>query len=259
MAPRIALLLVPVALLILPGCTSDHTATEPTTGTPSLARSAAKVDQAKGATQAGKVTLCHRTGQGFKRITVGSAAVPAHLAHGDELANETSACAPTVATLSAVADGSVRTGSLGSFVLDNSVVQVLNVPSFEDRGVVEFDTRNLSLPVQQAQLKLSVFASNGPFPFTVQVFAYSGNGVLDFNDRDSGTLVTSFAYAGETTVTLDVTSAVRDLVSGGAPFVGFNFRIPVVSPIDLNGPFVAFNSMEYPPAAVLEVTEQPSH
>jgi hypothetical protein len=160
-----------------------------------------------------------------------------------------------VVIFSAVADGIVRTGSLGSAVIDNSVVQVLNVPSFEDRGVVEFDTKNMSLPVKQAQLKLSVYASNGPFPFTVQVFAYSGNGVLDFDDRDSGALATSFEYAGEATVTLDVTSAVQKLVSAGAPFVGFNLRIPIASPIVYNGPFVAFNSNEYAPAAVLEVTE----
>ena len=60
MAPRIPPLVVLTALLILPACTSDDIATGPTTGAASLARSAATNGQAKVATQAGKVTLCHR-------------------------------------------------------------------------------------------------------------------------------------------------------------------------------------------------------
>jgi hypothetical protein len=90
----------------------------------------------------------------------------------------------------------------------------------------------------------------------VDVFAYPGDGVLSRNDWDRGTLLTSFEYAGEATVTLDVTAPLQALVPSGATFAGFNFRFSVPSPIDQNGPFVAFNSTEYGPAAVLKVTTQ---
>jgi hypothetical protein len=156
-------------------------------------------------------------------------------------------------------DGSVRDGhTIEDGVLDNSVVQVLNVPTFEDRGIIEFDISSLSGPISAAKLKLSVFASNGPYPFTIDAFAYQGDGVLAADDWDRGSLFTAFEYIGEPAVTLDVTVPLQDLISAGATFAGFNFRFSVPSSIDLNGPFVAFNSLEYGPAAVLEVTGQSS-
>src|SRR6266516_2392975 len=71
------------------------------------------------------------------------------------------------------ADGFVQDG-VNPFVKDGipdsvhtNVVQVLNVPGFEDRGVIEFNISNLSSPITLAELQLSVFNSNGPFPFTI--------------------------------------------------------------------------------------------
>jgi hypothetical protein len=144
----------------------------------------------------------------------------------------------------------------GRDVVEQSPVQVLNAPQFEDRGIIEFNISNLSGPVSKATPRLSVYASSGPFPFAIGGFAYPGAGVLSVDDWDRGSMFTSFQYAGEATVTLDVTAPLQTLVASGTAFVGFNFRFSVLSPITLNGPSVAFNSLEYGPAAVLEVTTQ---
>ena len=180
----------------------------------------------------------------------------AHLAHGDALEgapNRKEGCLPTVISLAAAVDGIVRDGN---DVLEGSAVQVLHVPQFEDRGIIEFNISNLSGPVSKAKLRLRVYASTGPFPFAIGVFAYPGDGVLSVEDWGRGSMFTSFQYAGEATVTLDVTAPLQTLVASGATFAGFNFRFSVPSPITLNGPSVGFNSVEYGPAAVLEVTTQ---
>jgi hypothetical protein len=147
-------------------------------------------------------------------------------------------------------DGGVRNGT---DVLEGSVVQTLDVPGMEDRGIIEFDISGLSGPVFKSVLRLEVYAATGPYPFSIDVFAYSGDGVLAIDDWNRGTLLTSFQYAGEEIVLLDVTSAIRSLVASGASYAGFNFQFSVPSQIPLNGPFVAFRSREYRPAAVLRV------
>jgi hypothetical protein len=152
--------------------------------------------------------------------------------------------------LPAVADGSVRDGNT---VVDNSVVQTLHVPGFEDRGIIEFDMRSIPGPVFRAMLSLRVFASNGPYPFTIDVYGYRANGKLGVDDWDRGTLVMSFQYSGEPAVLLNVTTKVQAMRSTGAKFAGFNFRFVKPSQIPLNGPFVAFHSMEYRPAGVLRI------
>jgi len=146
-------------------------------------------------------------------------------------------------------DGFVENGNLA---VDNSIVQTLRVPSFEDRGIIEFDLRKFSGPVLRATLRLPVYGSTGPYPFRVDLYGYRGNGRLEANDWDRGTFITSFAYAGEPSIVLDVTSKVQAMKSAGASYAGFNFRTEP-SDIEFNGPFVAFNSNEYPPRAVLNI------
>jgi hypothetical protein len=153
-------------------------------------------------------------------------------------------------SLIAGVDGIVRDGTT---VLDGSVVQALHVPQFEDRGVIEFDISGISGHLTRAKLNLSVYASNGPYPFTINVFAYPGDGVLSSSDWDTGTLITTFKYAGATSVMLDVKAALRALARSGATFAGFRFEFAVPSSISLNGPFIAFNSNEYGPAAILQL------
>ena len=164
----------------------------------------------------------------------------------------------TASTRDPVVDAIIRDGGpfgpkdgIGDVVLDGSVVQTLHVPAFEDRGIIEFDLSGLSQPILSVELVLPVFSSN-PFPFTIDVFGYAGDGVVTLSDWDQGSLLTSFLYSGEQTVTLDVTSFIQSAVAAGDAFAGFNLRFadpPVI------GPFVAFRSLEFPPSAFLRINE----
>lgn len=157
-------------------------------------------------------------------------------------------------------DGSIRDGNKDGnpdITLDNSGVQLLDIPSFEDRGIIEFSLSGLSKPIFNARLVLPVFGSMGPFPFRVDVFSYTGDGALTLSDWAQGTPLTSFSYSGEQVVTLDVTSFINSAVAAGDAFAGFNFQFAVPSSIDFNGPFVTFRSLELPPAASLRINESP--
>jgi len=170
--------------------------------------------------------------------------------------------APSIITKIAVADGVVRDGlgpaknGVPDNVLDGATVQALDVPNFEDRGVVEFALPP-ALTVTAARIDLVVSASMGPFPFPIEVFGYgastSADGTLATTDWASGTSLGTFMYAGEPTVSFDVTGAL--VTHLGSSFVGFRFEFQTPSAINLNGPFVAFHSIESPPAAVLAITE----
>jgi len=171
----------------------------------------------------------------------------------------------TAITIQPTIDGSVRDGvpfgakdGIPDSTIEGSIVQVLDVPFLEDRGIIEFSLSRLSQLIVNAQLVLPVTGSNGPFPFTIDVFTYPGDGVLTVADWAQGFLLTSFSYAGEQTVLLDVTSFIRNAVTAGDEFAGFNFRFAVPSSVILNGPFAAFGSLEFPPAASLTVNVPPS-
>jgi hypothetical protein len=142
-----------------------------------------------------------------------------------------------------------------------NLVQVLDVEKptkpFECRGIIEFSIPGIPAPVAEAKLKLNVFDSHGPYPFIIDVFTYTGNGVLSLDDFNAGTLFTSFEYSAESSVTLDVTAFISNLYTSGDDFAGFNFQFAVPSTITLNGPFVAFNSLNYPPASNLTITPVP--
>jgi hypothetical protein len=166
-----------------------------------------------------------------------------------------------------IADGSIRDGydepkdGVPDDMSTTTVVQVLNnigaFSEIEDRGIIEFELPVLSGPFTSADLVLPVFGSMGPYPFTIDVFTYTGDGVLSLGDFDAGSLYTSFAYSGESSVTLDVTSFIGSLYTSGDDYAGFNFRIPVLTYVPLNGPYVAFRSLENGPAAYLSITPPP--
>ena len=163
--------------------------------------------------------------------------------------------------LAAVADGSIRDGlgilkdGVPDSVIDGSIIQALDVPNFEDRGIVEFDISSLLGNINSATLDLAVFGSTGPFPFDVAVFGYSDTaaGSLGLNDWSSGSLLTTFVFSGDATVSLNVTSFLQGRIDSGDSHAGFRFEFANPSNINLNGPFVAFNSIEIPPAATLTV------
>ncbi|HEX8774717.1 MAG TPA: hypothetical protein VF735_14190 [Pyrinomonadaceae bacterium] len=161
-------------------------------------------------------------------------------------------------------DGTVRDGldrpkdGIPDRVIENSIVQALNIESpsqpFEDRGIIEFDASDLPQPVTKATLVLNVFAAKEPYPFNIGVYTYAGDGLMTLADFNAGSLFASFDYSGGSTVTLDVTPFINELIASGKRFAGFNFRFTNPSTIPLNGPFIAFRSLEHPEPASLTAT-----
>lgn len=219
-----------------------------------------------------RVDICHRRARkDFVPLSVAPAAVAAHMSHGDGLVGGPVPEQPTVRfdancglqvtsqRIAPTVDGSIRDGlgqlkdGISDQVIGNSVVAVLHGLNFEDRGFVEFDISSLSQPVSGADLELPVFSANGPFPFTVNVLVYAGDGSLTLSDFALGVPVTSFAYTGASHETLDVTAAINSLLVSGASVAGFKFQMAVPSTIASNGPFVAFGSLEFSPAASLVI------
>ena len=149
--------------------------------------------------------------------------------------------------VSPVVDGSIHNGTMLSTIL----IQVLNNPSLSDRGIIEFPLSSACTPVTGATLRLNVHGSNGPYPFNINVYTYSGNGSMEAGDFSAGTLATNFVFNGETSVDIDVTSSVLSLINSNSDYAGFNLRFEPASDITLNAPFVAFNTRENPPEGIL--------
>src|SRR5262245_60641557 len=89
--------------------------------------------------------------------------------------------------LAPVTDASIRDGldapkdGIPDMVMPNAVIQVLDVPQFEDRGIIEYSLAGLSTSITQATLTLPVYGSNLQ-PFRVDVFAYPGDGRATVED-----------------------------------------------------------------------------
>ena len=168
-----------------------------------------------------------------------------------------------VLVLSAIVDGFLLDGlmepkdGVPGATVDGSVVQVLDVPRMENRGVIEFDLAPVGTVLGWARLDLTTFNSMGPLPFDVDVFGYTAtaDGALGLDDWSGGTLLATVSYGGEPVTALDVTDFVVPARAGGARYVGFRCEFAVPSPIDLNGPYVAWGSFEYPPAGALLVAD----
>ena len=171
--------------------------------------------------------------------------------------------ASIAAAVTPAADATVRDGlnapkdGTPDLVLENVVLAMLDGPSFEDRGFIEFSLAGLSLPISHARLRLPVSGYEGPLPFRIDVFAYPGDGQIALDDWAAGTFLKSFVYLGNKVVRVNVSSAVRAAVAAGQQFIGFRFEFSVPTLIFPNGPFLAFNSLEYPregPTPTLRVT-----
>lgn len=176
-----------------------------------------------------------------------------------------SASTASAVTLAPIVDGSVRDvdvygakNGVADSVLDGGLVQVLNVPSMEDRGLVEFRMSELAgTTVSSAELVLPVFDSNGPFPYAIDVFGYAGDGNLTLSDWSAGSLLASFTFSGEAAVTVDATSFLGDALAHGWAYAGFNLRFASPSALDDNGPYIAFGAHDCPPTVILRVNETP--
>lgn len=137
-----------------------------------------------------------------------------------------------------------------TFTNVTSVLSTANNPATgfgggEDQGIVEVDLSSLAKPVNSAILELNVFTSK-LFPFDIDVYAYSGDESLTLDDWNQGVLVTTFTYNGEVSVKIDLTKSVNEAILTGTTVLGVNLRYVGVSPIFLNGPFVAFDTADTP-------------
>jgi hypothetical protein len=100
----------------------------------------------------------------------------------------------------------------------------------EDRTVLEFDISELGA-IEQAilDLPLSNIDPCGP-PGIIDVFTYSGDGMITADEFFAGTLFTSFSNNGSGTVSVDVTEAVRASESN---FLGFRLSTTTSDRYDL--------------------------
>lgn len=104
---------------------------------------------------------------------------------------------------------------------------VLHLQSgFQDRAFAEYDLRGLALEhLTQAWFEGPV--NSGAFEGRIAVSAYAGNGVINFDDYARSTIpIETFpmpAFNTTVNVRIDVTSALRQLVNGGAEFAALRF------------------------------------
>jgi hypothetical protein len=169
----------------------------------------------------------------------------------------------TAALITPVIDGAIESPRDGTpdYIWENWVVETLlassSSRSFERRGIIEFDISGLPHNSEHLILSLPVFRSFGPYPFKVDAYTYAGDGVLALTDFSAGIYFKSFDYSGEPMVAIDVTLQVSELQASGSKFAGFNFRLADPSSIPPNGPYLAFNSLEFGPAATLSTNTVP--
>ena len=144
--------------------------------------------------------------------------------------------------------------------IDDGEVRIINAPWTEDRGVIEFSLLGLFSPVLTASVSLPMSDCSGPYPFTIDVFTYAGDGMLTLSDWDAGTLLTSFEYSGEELVVVDTTSFIATAIAAGSPYAGFNVRFAGPSNIDRfrgTASYLSFGSVECDSAALLSIATVP--
>jgi hypothetical protein len=146
----------------------------------------------------------------------------------------------------AIVLGPTVDGTIFDFGYVNTVESVQAAIDFS-RGILEFDMSGISDPVGNSFLRLYHNASLGPFPFQVDVFSYSGNGIMTADDYSSGSFSAWFSYNNEAVFDVDLTATVQDAVSNAYSFLGINLRMPPPYPEDAF-PYISFGSLEYPKA-----------
>lgn len=181
----------------------------------------------------------------------------------DATGPQTGGSKTTVITV--VADGYARDGlfdekdGIPDYIFTGGGIQVLNVDRvnspFEDRGIFEFDLSTMPDTFVTAALELSVSNSLGPYPFTLVLADYVGNGVAELNDFTSGADIRTIAYNGESSIAIDVTSSIQIHSDAEDSYAGFVLRFDPATIIAYNFPYVYFGSLASPPAAVLKIVE----
>jgi hypothetical protein len=120
----------------------------------------------------------------------------------------------------------------------------------ERQGIIEFDLSSQDDTVTSAALLLEAFLLNNPnpefLPFDVDVFVYSGDGLLTLEDWNQGDLATTFTYDGEEFVTIDLTASVNQFIQAGIEVLGINLRLVGIEPFEERGRSVAFFTEDTP-------------
>jgi hypothetical protein len=145
-----------------------------------------------------------------------------------------------------------------NFINSYESVQALNMIGFDSRGIMEFDLDGVSGPVTNAFLRLYKIEALGPFPMSIDVYGYEGDGMLSSADYSDGFLMSSFSYNNENTFDLDLTEHVEDVINNAYSFLGINLRIHDEFTKRGAPPYTSFGSLEYPPANELHI-ERTAH
>ncbi len=157
----------------------------------------------------------------------------------------------------AVILGPTADGTIFDFGYVNTIESVQAARDFS-HGIIEFDLSGISLPITNSFLRLYHNASSGPFPFRIDVFSYSGDGVVAVGDYNAGSFATWFLYNDEAVFDVNLTSTVQYAVSNSYNFLGLNLVMPPPYPEDVF-PYISFGSLEYPKAgpqpAELHITD----
>lgn len=96
----------------------------------------------------------------------------------------------------------------------------------EYRAILEFELTGISAPVSTATLELNpIRTTNTPVSTTLQLFGFSGNGVVDVSDFSAGILVASLPFFNETFKNVDITAFFNSLISSNASHAGFAIRV----------------------------------
>jgi hypothetical protein len=169
--------------------------------------------------------------------------------------NDPVAAGPVTVPLTVAVDGSAADGvglaskdGVADTVSTSGVIQVLHVDGplqqWESRGMWEFDLQPVNVAINTAVLALSVDDDQGPFPFSLAVYGYAGDGAITAPDFADGALLGSLSYDSSQAIGIDVTTFVKERLAGGDRWAGFAIRFTPASAIDTNGPFVTFGSRE---------------
>ena len=90
----------------------------------------------------------------------------------------------------------------------------------EDRGILEFDITSITSGIQSAFLEFEISGPNSVG--IINIYAYSGNGLLDLVDfSEISTLVSQPLLSGVGVHSIDVTSAVQGLLGASSGYAGF--------------------------------------
>jgi len=123
--------------------------------------------------------------------------------------------------------------------------------NFETRGFFEFNLSTVASGFNSAVFSGTVDASKGPYPFTIDVYGYSGDGAISTGDYQAGDFLTSFQYDEEGEVFVDLTPFMADMIADGNPYAELNFRMRYEAGDERELVYLAFNSLSYPPSAVV--------